>query len=111
MKDFVSLNQNKDFKRAYYRGRSMASNSVVTYALKNHSNEKRFGITTSKKIGNAVQRNRARRVIKEAYRRTSGNLKSGFDVVFVARGRATKIKMDEVLKNLIYHFKKLGIWT
>ena len=64
MPSYVSLNLNKDFLRLYHRGKSCAKPALVVYAMKNRTGLCRVGITTSKKIGNAVQRNRARRVIR-----------------------------------------------
>ena len=49
----------------------------------------RLGITTSKKIGKAVQRNRARRLIKTAYRNLLPEIAPGYDIVVVARTKAT----------------------
>ena len=60
MDKFVPLNENKDFRRIYAKGKSYVSSSVITYVSKNRCKQIRVGITTSKKIGNAVQRNRAR---------------------------------------------------
>ncbi len=55
-----------------------------------------MGITTSKKIGNAVRRNRARRVIREAFYSLPAGIKGGVDLVFVARGRTPYVKSYEV---------------
>ena len=56
MDKFVPLNENKDFRRIYAKGKSYVSSSVITYVSKNRCKQIRVGITTSKKIGNAVQR-------------------------------------------------------
>lgn len=67
MAEIITLKENKDFRRLYYRGKSKASPVLVTYVMKNRVGETRVGITTSKKIGIAVKRNRARRVIRAAF--------------------------------------------
>ena len=54
MPSYVSLNLNKDFLRLYHRGKSCAKPALVVYAMKNRTGLCRVGITTSKKIGNAV---------------------------------------------------------
>jgi len=59
---------NKEFKRAYFQGKFKAHPLLTTYQVKNRFGGPRLGITTSKKIGGAVDRNRARRIIKAAYR-------------------------------------------
>ncbi len=61
-----AIKENKVFRRLYHRGKSKAGASLVTYCMKNRRGETRVGITTSKKIGTAVERNRARRVMKAA---------------------------------------------
>lgn len=104
------LNENRSFKRAYARGRYFVSPVLVTYCVKNGSKAGRFGITASKKIGKAVKRNRARRVIKEAYRSIFPRIKGGYDVVFVARGKTCEVLMDEVKKSMIWQIKKAGLW-
>ena len=61
-----SIIRNSDFSRAYRRGKSYVSPFLVTYVVRRKSGGVRLGITTSKKIGGAVERVRARRVIREA---------------------------------------------
>ena len=63
-----SLCENRDFKRLYARGRSFVTPLCVVYVMKNRLGVNRVGITTSKKIGCAVKRNRARRLLSEGYR-------------------------------------------
>ena len=97
----VTLKENRDFLRLYRKGKCYVSSSLVTYVLKNRSNEKRYGITTSKKIGKAVQRNRARRVIRASlYDLYSDNI-PGYDIVFV--------KSDVVKKEMTDHLKKAKV--
>ena len=74
----------------------MASSVLVTYFLKNKLSAVRFGITTSKKIGNAVKRNRARRVIRAAFSELKNEVKNGSDFIFVARSKTGFVKSGEV---------------
>ena len=67
MSEYVTLKDNRDFSRLYKRGKSFVSPVLVTYVMKNKNNNLRFGITTGKKVGKAVKRSRARRVIRAAY--------------------------------------------
>ena len=91
-----TLTQNKDFRTLYYHGRSQVHPLLVTYARKNKLGYCRIGITTGKKLGKAVQRNRCRRLIREAYRTLSPAPKGGWDIVFVARGRMVQSSMMKV---------------
>ena len=104
-----TLKENKDFRRLYYRGETIASKTLVTYAMKNRSKVCKIGITTSKKIGNAVERNRSRRVIRAAYRELEPRINGHWDFVFVARGLTSKVKMQAVLKDMENHFTALGV--
>ena len=103
------LKENKDFRRVYYRGKSEASSCLVTYVLKNGLNETRVGITSGKKIGGAVQRNRARRVIRAAFAQQTGAFKTNYDIVFVARTKTTQVKMQQVSQEMESHFRSLGV--
>lgn len=106
--DSAVMKENKDFRRLYYRGKSFADGNLVTYAVKTGRGCCRVGITTSKKIGGAVQRNRARRVIRAAYAELEGQIKGSYDFVFVARGRTTVVKMQAVRKSMLAQLKKAG---
>ncbi len=95
-KNWLSLNDNKDFIRLYKRGKNVVTPVFVLYFNKNNLPYNRIGITTSKKIGNAVNRNRARRVIKAAIINSQSIFPKGYDFVFVARVRSTKEKSTVV---------------
>ena len=109
MTKFAVLNTNKDFRTLYYRGKSQAHPVLVTYVRKNRLGYPRVGITTGKKIGNAVQRNRCRRVIREAYRGLVPAVQGGWDLVFVARSRTLHMKSTEVRRVMEAHLKKTGV--
>ncbi len=65
-----------------------------------------MGITVSKKIGNAVCRNRAKRVLREAYRLNEPQLCTGVDFVFVARSKTVDVNMRQVEKEMHIFFRK-----
>lgn len=109
MEKIIPLTKNSDFRRAYARGKSYVSPVVVVYVLKNRVKARRVGITTSKKIGNAVQRNRSRRVIREAYRELAPSIKKGYDLVLVARGRTPFVKSTEVSQCLEKQLRAAGM--
>lgn len=110
VKSIKKINQNKEFKRIYSRGNSLVSGCLVTYFLKNTTRDKKIGITTSKKIGNAVNRNRARRIIFEAYRKILSHVRSGYDYVFLARNRTCTSKTQDIVKSMIFQIKRAGLW-
>lgn len=105
------LKSNGDFRRAYARGKSYQDPALVTIVLKNRAGICRMGITTGKKIGGAVQRNRARRIIRAAFVEYSSRIKSGYDIVFIARTRTCGLKSTDLTSVMQKHLSKAGILT
>lgn len=103
-----TIKENKDFRKMYYRAKSKASPHLVTYVMKNRCGQTRYGITTGKKIGNAVQRNRARRIIRAAFWQLQGSISGNYDIVFVARTKTTAVKMQVVLRDMEKQLRELG---
>jgi len=93
----ISMTKNKEFLTLYKKGKSIGSKACVFYFLPNRLPFNRLGITTSKKVGNAVARNRAKRIIKAAYQQNEIQFPVGFDFVIVARESATQVKSDEIV--------------
>ena len=91
MKTTVIIKKNRDFTRMYRRAKQQTGPFLVTYCAKN-----RIGITASKKVGDAVRRNRAKRVIRAAYTQLEPILPQGYDFIFVARSRTARCKMQPV---------------
>lgn len=109
MEKLAPICRNNDFRRIYARGKSYVSPLVVVYALKNRTKNVRVGITTSKKVGNAVQRNRSRRVIREAFRALAPRVRPGFDLVLVARGKTPYVKSTDVRRQLERQLQAAGL--
>ena len=103
------ITSNRDFQRIYRRGRSCVSSGLVTYVLKNKNNNLRIGITTSKKVGKAVQRNRSRRVIRAAFSQLSVDMTQPYDGIFVARTKTCYLKSWEVERYMREHLTSLGL--
>lgn len=104
-----TLKTNSDFRRAYARGKSYTNPALVMYVRKNRAGSCRIGITASKKIGNAVQRNRARRVIREAFRQVNLPLKGNYDVVFVARTKTVHKKSTDIYNVMLPMLIEAGV--
>ncbi len=110
MEKLKKLKLNKEFKRAYGRGKCFVHSGVVTYIVKNREGGIRIGVTTGKKIGTAVLRNRARRVIIAAFRGCLPYLDCrGYDIVFVARARTPKMNSNKLKEVLMRQFSDAGI--
>ena len=91
------MKKNSDFRRLYAKGKSAVNPHMVLYCRRNSLGVNRLGYTVSTKLGHAVVRNRVRRRLREICRLNSPAMKTGFDIVVVARSRcvnARYAKMD-----------------
>ncbi|MDR0531214.1 MAG: ribonuclease P protein component [Oscillospiraceae bacterium] len=104
-----TLKLNKEFRRAYGRGKTVSAPALVVYAIKNRAGVCRYGITTSKKVGNAVERSRCRRIIREALRTLDEPFRGNWDLVFVARGKTKYLKSTQVQQTMRAQLRKLGV--
>jgi ribonuclease P protein component len=87
------LRSNQEFQRVYRVGRSWA-HPLAALTLMPAPGNRRFGISVSKKVGKAVQRNRVRRRIREVIRASLPDLRLGFDAVIVARADAAEAEFS-----------------
>ncbi|MFQ5743060.1 MAG: ribonuclease P protein component [Acidobacteriota bacterium] len=90
------LRKRRDFERAYAEGHKVVIREFALYAYPNRSANSRLGVTATRRLGKAVIRNRARRLIREAYRKNRYRLPPGYDYVVVARRPLLLLKSTEV---------------
>lgn len=111
LQNYISLNVNSDFRRVYHRGKSCAKPALVVYSMKNRVGICRVGITVSKKIGNAVERNRSRRIIRAAFQSVMSRyeLEGTYDFVLVARTKTKYLKATHVEKALVECLGQVGV--
>lgn len=95
------IKKNKDYRIVYKYGASVADRYTVLFFMANKLGINRFGFTVSKKIGNAVKRNRVRRLFKEACRLHLNKFPDGYDYVLLARKSIVGLKYEEVEKSLL----------
>ena len=103
------LRQRSAFGRIYAKGRSYVTDLVVVYILPNKGHVTRIGFSVSKKLGNAVKRNRVKRLLREAAREMLPHISDGYDVVVVARNRAAGAVYGDVYAALYGRLQKTGI--
>ena len=91
-----TLKKNSDFRRLYSKGKSAVTPYLVVYCRRNRSDVNRLGYTVSTKLGHAVVRNRVRRRLREIYRLNAPKLKSGYDIIIVARVKCVDAKYSAI---------------
>lgn len=110
MNNTISIKENRVFRTLYGRGRSAARRTMAVYVLKRRKQAvNRLGITVSVKLGCAVTRNRARRRLREVYRLNEARLKSGFDIVIVARKLAAEAPFDQLQRDFLSLCRQLAL--
>lgn len=101
-----SLKKNYQFRFVYNRGRSVANRLLVMYAMRNGSQQNRYGISVSKKVGNSVVRSRITRLLRESYRLSEFQVAQGYDIVVIARASAKEADYHQIESALLHLLKK-----
>ena len=103
------LTKPAEYASVHSQGLSWTNNLLVLRALPNDLDFSRYGFSISKRVGNAVTRNRIKRVLREILRQT--RLRSGFDIVLIARSSAAPGEFTDLkraVENLLLRAKLLG---
>ena len=103
------LRKKSDFDSLYNKGKSVGERYIVVFYRKNGLSFNRKAFLASKKVGKSVQRNRARRLMKESFRRISDECKTGYDLIFIARNTINGKKEQDVTSSMEKALKKAGL--
>ncbi len=111
MKKIKTLKKNYEFKNVLNKGKFYIGNQIIIYIIQNEENANRIGIAISSKTCNAVKRNSIKRKIRENYRLISGNLKQGYQIVFLWNKKIPVENADFniIKKDMEFIFVKAGI--
>ncbi|HEX7063963.1 MAG TPA: ribonuclease P protein component [Bacillales bacterium] len=111
MKTQRRLKKNKEFQSVFRSGTSKANRQFVIYSC-DQTERKRFrvGISVSKRVGNAVTRNRIKRYVREAIRQLEGQLSEGKDYVIIARKPTADMNFHQVKSSLVHVMKRAGVF-
>lgn len=120
---FPAIKEHHLYNKAYRSGKHFFGRSVCVYVLKDlHANKlkkehpqkivvNRLGLSVSKKVGGAVKRSRAKRIIRAAYACHKDALKKGFLIVISAKPEIEGKKSGEIARELKYAFGKLDMFA
>lgn len=96
MKHFNSIKKNSDFQKVYKTGKSYANKLLVMYVMPADRPDSRIGISVSKKVGNSVVRHHITRLLRESFRLNKDKIKTGLDIVVVARVTAKESSFKNI---------------
>ena len=103
------LSGKKNFSLVYNKGKSVGDIYVVVFYKKNDTGSCRLAFLASKKVGNAVKRNRARRLMKEGFRNLKDMNLDGYDIIFIARNTIDNKKCRDVERSMLSALKRTAI--
>ena len=104
MKRSFSLRSGSEFQRVWENGKSWSHPLLILRAYANGTEVSRFGFVAGKKVGKAVERNRAKRLLREAVRHRLKGIAPGWDIVFIARRDAEGAEfqaIDAAVENVL----------
>lgn len=104
------LKLNWEFRHAYTKGKSVVTPAFVVYVVKNSGKGVRLGVKAGTKLGCAVKRNRAKRVLTAAFSQCLPNIRGSYDIVLVARHKILSQKSTQVQSLLVAKLTEIGIY-
>jgi ribonuclease P protein component len=104
------LTKRQYFDKVYRGGKSVANHQFVLYShARPHMSTFRLGISVSKKLGNAVVRNRIRRMVKEIVRLNAQRIPAGYDLILIARKPVVGLAYADMEKSILHVFKRASL--
>jgi len=103
------INKKKDYNNIYKKGKKILGRYMVLFIIKGEGSKNRYGFVTSKKIGNAVSRNRAKRRIRMVVKGNMKYVQDRFDVIIVARKSINEVSYSDLNRDYLSAMRKAGI--
>ena len=101
--------RSSDYRAIYRAGKKVYSESFVLFGRENGIGKARLGITVSRKIGNAVVRNRVKRLFREIFRRSIDEIPGQFDIVINARTGCPGVSYEELRAEFLKAAQRLSL--
>lgn len=115
MKKTIMMKKKYEFKYVFSKGKFFYGNYINMYLQKNNKKYNKLAIAVSKKQGKAVVRNRFKRLIKENYKNSEVNIKSGYNILFIVNKnkveKTKNITFNDIKENIDILFKKSGLYN
>ena len=105
-----SLKRHKEFRFTYRTGRQVGGGSFVLVTARNRKDKVQVGFSVSKKIGNSVQRNRAKRRLKACFSPLLPSVKPGYNLIFIARSAALTAPFLAMQKSMVSALMRAGVY-
>ncbi len=103
------LRKKSDFSAIYKKGKSVGDKYVVVFYRTNKLGYNRTGFLASKKVGNSVKRNRAKRLMKESFKSLGEKIPVGYDFIIIARNTICGKKCQDVQRSMYNALKRTGV--
>ena len=97
-----SLKKNRDFQNVYKNGKAKANRQFVMLIFPNDTMKNRIGISVSRKVGNSVIRHHIARLVRETFRLEGDRIKTGYDIILVARQEAGTADFHQVSRSVLH---------
>lgn len=106
MKKTFRIKKNAEFQEVFKKGKSVANRQFVVYALKKTDQDNfRFGLSVSKKIGNAVVRNQIKRYLRQTLLELQDYIHKDIELIIIARKPAATMQFAEIKSSMIHVLK------
>ena len=103
------LKSSRQFRQVYDQGRKFSDPYFHLFVLEISEEKIKFGVTVTRRIGKAVQRNRVKRKFRESFRLLAPYLTKGYSIVMIARRPSTGVSTPELMEHLKYQLQQSGI--
>ncbi len=101
------LLKKSEFRHLFKNGTKINTRNFIAYVQNTHEKNSRLGLTVSKKVGNAIARNRIKRISREYFRKNKGRYKTIKDINLIAKAPVSKLSNEAVVESLKYIFDKI----